>query len=289
MQVSRYDVLLCFELDGSADILLHILQLVRQGFHVLVYLLGGDFGANLGNFYVRVSQKAAQRFNGYAVRQKHGRGVRVACDMVGQTYLEAALSACIFEYLVAASVTRNGENMTVPSQPLVLLDDTLGNIQKADVRFGVGLLSSCDYPHVAVEECLQAVGGEVLHVRIRQIREHGKNEQVPYKLMGGVIHGCVHKRLYLRFGEVTPIHVFGRVDISGKEIKGQTPVVPRNGNDVLQYNHVTPHGIGAAFLLRVQNILEIVDECEVEFILRNIHCRHGIETPEYGCRPSDNG
>lgn len=106
------------------------------------------------------------------------RSTVVACDMVNQTYLEAALSAYIFEYLVAASVTRNGENMTVPSQPLVLLNDTLGNIQKADVRFGVGLLSSCDYPQVAVEECFQAVSGEVLHVRIRQTREHGKDEQV---------------------------------------------------------------------------------------------------------------
>ena len=55
-------------LNGSADILLHILQLVRQGFHVLAYLLGGDFGVNLGVFYVRVSQKAAHRFDGYAVR-----------------------------------------------------------------------------------------------------------------------------------------------------------------------------------------------------------------------------
>ena len=150
---------------------------MRQGFHVLAYLLGGDFGVNLGGFYVRVSQKAAHRFDGYAVRQKYGRGVRVTCNMVGQAYLEAALSAYLFEYLVAASVARNGENMTVPSQPLVFLYDTLGNVQKTDVRFGVGLLSSGDYPQVAVEECLQAVDGEVLHVRIRQTRETIENYQ----------------------------------------------------------------------------------------------------------------
>ena len=239
---------------------------MRQGFHVLAYLLGGDFGVNLGGFYVRVSQKAAHRFDGYAVRQKYGRGVRVACDMVGQAYLEAALSAYIFEYLVTTAVVRNGENMTVPCQPLVLLDDTLGNVQKADVRFGVGLLSSGDYPQVAVEECLQAVGGEVLHVRIRQTREHRKDEQVPYKLVGGVLHRCVHERLYLRLGEVAPIHAFGRVDISCKGVEGQTPVVPRYGNDVFQHNHVAPHGIGAAFLLRAQKILEVVDEREVEFL-----------------------
>ena len=79
--------------------------------------------------------------------------------MIGQAHLETALSAYLFEYLVAVSVTRNGENMTVPSQPLVFLYDTFGNVQKTDVRFGVGLLSSGDYPQVAVEECLQAVGG----------------------------------------------------------------------------------------------------------------------------------
>ena len=111
-----------------------------------------------------MSQKAAHRFDGYAVRQKYGRGVRVACNVIGQTHLEAALSAYIFEYFVTTAVTRNGENMTVPSQPLVFLYDTLGNVQKTDVRFGVGLLSSGDDPKIAVEECLQAVGGEVLHV-----------------------------------------------------------------------------------------------------------------------------
>ena len=137
---------------------------MRQGFHVLAYLLGGDFGVNLGGFYVRVSQKTAHRFDGYAVRQKYSRGVRVACNVIGQTHLEAALSAYIFEYFVTTAVTRNGENMTVPSQPLVFLYDTFGNVQKTDVRFGVGLLSSGDYPKIAVEECLQAVGGEVLHV-----------------------------------------------------------------------------------------------------------------------------
>ena len=44
------------------------------------------------------------------------------------------------------------------------------------------------------------------------------------------------------------------------------PVIPRNGNDVFQHNHVAPHGIGAAFLLRAQKILEVVDEREVEFL-----------------------
>ena len=239
---------------------------MRQGFHVLAYLLGGDFGVNLGGFYIRVPQKAAHGFDGHAVRQKYGRGVRVPCDMVGQTHLEAALSAYPFQYLVATAVARNGENMTVPCQSLVFLYDASGNVQQTDIRFGVGFLSSGDYPQIAVKECLQAVGGEVLHVRIRQTREHRKDEQVPYKFMGGVLHRCIHERLYLRLGEVAPVHAFGRVDIPCKGVERQTSVVPRNGNDVFQHNHVAPHGIGAAFLLRSEEILEVVDESKVEFL-----------------------
>ena len=181
---------------------------MRQGFHVLAYLLGGDFGVYLRGLDVRVPQQAAHGFDGYAVRQKYGRGVRVAGNMIGQAHLETALSAYLFEYLVATAVARNGENMTVPCKSLVFLDDTLGNVQKTDVRFGVGFLPSGDYPQVAVEECLQAVGGEVLHVRVRQTREHGKDEQVPYEFMVGVLHRCVHERLYLLLGKVAPIDAY---------------------------------------------------------------------------------
>ena len=80
-------MLFLIKLNSSADILLHIFQLVRQGFHVLAYLLGGDFGVNLGGLYVGMPQKAAHRFNGYTVRQKYGRGVRVACDMENTYHL----------------------------------------------------------------------------------------------------------------------------------------------------------------------------------------------------------
>ncbi len=84
--------------------------------------------------------------------------------------------------------------------------------------------------------------------------------------MGGVLHRCIHERLYLRLGEVAPVHAFGRVDIPCKGVERQTSVVPRNGNDMFQHNHVAPNGIGAAFLLRSEEILEVVDESKVEFL-----------------------
>lgn len=45
---------------------------------------------------------------------------------------------------------------------------------------------------------------------------------------------------------------------------------PGYQNDVLQHNHVAPHGIGAAFLHSAQEILEVVNEREVQLFERNI-------------------
>ena len=75
------------------------------------------------------------------MRQKHGRDVRVSRNMVGQPHLEATLFLYLFQYLVATAVARNREHTTVLCQTPILLDDTFGNVQQTDVRFGVGLLA----------------------------------------------------------------------------------------------------------------------------------------------------
>lgn len=40
----------------------------------------------------------------------------------------------------------------------------LGNIQQADIGFGISLLSSGDNPQIALKECLEIVGSQVLHI-----------------------------------------------------------------------------------------------------------------------------
>lgn len=54
-------------LDGVANTLLHILQLVRQSLHVFTNLLVRDFCVNLGSLYVGVTEKPADGFNRYTV------------------------------------------------------------------------------------------------------------------------------------------------------------------------------------------------------------------------------
>ena len=85
-----------------------------------------------------------------------------------------------------------------------------------------------------------------------------------------VLHQSVHERLYLLLGKIPPVHAFGRIDIPCKGIERQTTVIPRYRNDMLQHNHVAPHGIGAALLHRAQKILEVIDKCEAQLLERNI-------------------
>lgn len=68
------------------------------------------------------------------------------CHVIGQTHLETALPAYLFQYLVAGGIARHGENMPVPCHSLVLLYYPLRNVQQTDVRFGIRLLPSGDNP-----------------------------------------------------------------------------------------------------------------------------------------------
>ena len=77
-------------------------------------------------------------------------------------------------------------------------------------------------------------------------------------------HIGVHHCVYLLSRNIPSVHAFGRVDVPCKGIERQTTVIPRYGNNVFQHNHVAPNGIGAAFFLSTQEILEVVDEREVQ-------------------------
>ncbi len=143
--------------------------------------------------------------------------------MCAEPCLEATLSADFFQYLVAGGVARYGEYLVVPCQAPVLLYYLSGNIQQADIGFGIGLLSSGDNPQVAVKECLQVVGGQVLHIGICQTRENRKDEHIPHKFIVGVFHRYVHKRLYLRFGKIPPVHAFGELIYPAKGLNGRRP------------------------------------------------------------------
>jgi len=64
-----------------------------------------------------------------------------------------------FQFFVAGRIAWQGKYFIVFRHTLVLLYNLLGKIQQTDIRFGVGFLSSCDNPKVAVKESLQVVSG----------------------------------------------------------------------------------------------------------------------------------
>ena len=252
--------------DGIAYLLLHLFQLMGQDFHVAADLLVGYPGIYLGGFQIRMPQKTAYGLDGHTVREQHGGGVRMPGNMIGQPYLETALPAKFLQYGVASAVARYRKYMIVLGQPLVLLYDALGNVQQADVGLGVCLAPAGDDPEVAVEEGLEPVGRQRLHVRVCQSGEHREDEEVAYQFAGPAFHRGLHQRLYLTLRQVAPVNALGGVDVPGEGVEGKRTAVAGDGDDVLEPDHVTPYGIGAAFLLRTQEILEVVDEGQVEFL-----------------------
>ena len=252
--------------DGIAYLLLHLFQLMGQDFHVAADLLVGYPGIYLGGFQIRMPQKTAYGLDGHTVREQHGGGVRMPGHMIGQPYLETALPAKFLQYGVASAVARYRKYMVVLGQPLVLLYDAPGNVQQADVGLGVRLAPAGDDPEVAVEEGLEPVGRQRLHVRVCQSGEHREDEEVTYQFAGPAFHRGLHQRLYLTLRQVAPVNALGGVDVPGEGVEGKRTAVAGDGDDVLEPDHVTPYGIGAAFLLRTQKILEVVDEGQVEFL-----------------------
>ena len=273
--------------DGIAYFLLHLFQLMGQDFHVAADLLVGYPGIYLGGFQIRMPQKTAYGLDGHTVREQHGGGVRMPGNMIGQPYLETALPAKFLQYGVASAVARYRKYMVVLGQPLVLLYDAPGNVQQADVGLGVCLAPAGDDPEVAVEEGLEPVGRQRLHVRVCQSGEHGEDEEVAYQFAGPAFHRGLHQRLYLTLRQVAPVNALGGVDVPGEGVEGKRAAVAGDGDDVLEPDHVTPYGIGAAFLLRTQEILEVVDERQVEFlqgdVVTAVHFRDELaQMPVYG-------
>ena len=273
--------------DGIAYLLLHLFQLMGQDFHVAADLLVGYPGIYLGGFQIRMPQKTAYGLDGHTVREQHGGGVRMPGNMIGQPYLETALPAKFLQYGVASAVARYRKYMIVLGQPLVLLYDAPGNVQQADVGLGVRLAPAGDDPEVAVEEGLEPVGRQRLHVRVCQSGEHREDEEVTYQFAGPAFHRGLHQRLYLTLRQVAPVNALGGVDVPGEGVEGKRTAVAGDGDDVLEPDHVTPYGIGAAFLLRTQEILEVVDERQVEFlqgdVVTAVHFRDELaQMPVYG-------
>ena len=252
--------------DGIAYFLLHLFQLMGQDFHVAADLLVGYPGIYLGGFQIRMPQKTAYGLAGYTVREQHGGGVRMPGNMVGQPYLETALPTKFLQYDVASAAARYRKYMIVLGQPLVLLYDAPGNVQQADVGLGVRLPPAGDDPEVAVEEGLEPVSRQRLHVCVCQSGKHREDEEVTYQFAGPAFHRDLHQRLYLTLRQVAPVNALEGVDVPGEGIEGKCTAVAGDGDDVLEPDHVTPYGIGAAFLLRTQKILEVVDEGQVEFL-----------------------
>ena len=200
----------------------------------------------------------------------------VSCNVIGNTSLDTALLGYIFEFLIARTIARNFEDVVIPAHTLIFLDDAFWDIEQSNIGFCVGLLSSRDNPQIAIEECLQVVIGEVLDIRICQSRKHREDKEVSHKFVCLALHRSIHHPLYLITSEVASINAFGAVDISCKGVEWQLSRITGYGNDMFKHYHIAPNCIGATTLLGAEEILEVVDKCEIQLLQRNIRSAIGM-------------
>ena len=82
-----------------------------------------------------------------------------------------------------------------------------------------------DDPEVAVEEGLEPVGRQRLHVRVCQSGEHREDEEVTYQFAGPAFHRGLHQRLYLTLRQVAPVNALGELMYPAKGLKGSAPLL----------------------------------------------------------------
>ena len=157
-------------------------------------------------------------FNGYAVRQKYGRGVRVACDMVGQAYLKPHCLPISLSILLQLPLFGTG-TVTSPLPALCLLDDTLGT-SKGDLdsvlvfflRVIIHRLPSKE--HVCRRSAVRFFTSEYAKPVKTEKRTSAVSSWVAF-FIGAFMS------VYLRFGEVAPVR--GELIYPAKGLKGKRP------------------------------------------------------------------
>lgn len=157
---------------------LDLLDSLRELLHIAAYFFRRNFGVNLRRADAAVSQHLRQRFDRYVVRQADRRSVSMTAHMPRDVFLDTAFLCYDLYAFLAVCVTRNGQQIAFLGHILVLVDDMLGHIQQADIRFNARLLAVGVNPCMPIERGLQVRFGKVSHIRPAQSRKGTEDEQV---------------------------------------------------------------------------------------------------------------
>lgn len=89
------EFILCKAISGQDSLTyetFHLLDTLRQFFHIAAHFLRCDFGVDLRRADAAVSQHLRECFNRHVVRQAYGRRVGVAAHVPRDVFLDTALS-----------------------------------------------------------------------------------------------------------------------------------------------------------------------------------------------------
>ena len=102
---------------------------ICQCFHVGCDLIVNNLCVNLCCPNIAMSEHFRNRFDGNAIRERYGRGERVAREVKGQFFINAADRRDLFEIIVAFLVRGYGQHFASSKFPLVFLKNHQGNFQ----------------------------------------------------------------------------------------------------------------------------------------------------------------
>ena len=254
---------MCEAVFGGIDIG-HFVESFGQ--HIVRY-----FGVYLGRLDVRMSQHSTDHLDADALRQRVGRGERVAGHMIGYRLVDADLRSDLFQYSVAVGDVGHGQHEVRPRNfTLVTGDDALGNAAQFDFERRVGLLPPLDDPQIAVERTLNHLLRQPLDVGMGHPRKTREDEHVAHLAIALECEFMVHQRLQFGFDEVAAF--FGcllRVVI-GERIAGDHACVVRFRDDHLQWLGVDADARGRQAFLSAQIEVVVGDERFGQLFQRNI-------------------
>ncbi len=136
----------------------------------------------------------------YAQCQKHRRKCMpplMPSDVLG----DAAPFGDGTDSVKTSIIVRYKEYPAVFVQPAVLVYNTSGKVEQADVGFHSGLLTVDVYPLEVVEVGADVLFAEIAHILERQAGECTKQVEVTIKLLLGVLQLAVHQQADFLFCE----------------------------------------------------------------------------------------
>ena len=225
--------------------------------HVLADFFIGDLGVDLRGADAGVAQDAAQGFDGDPLG-KGECGEGVPGDVERDARGDAALASHLDQVVVAAVVARHLED-TRCVRVTAAVQDLFRNVEQKQVRGRMGLAAARHDPALSLEQGADIVPAQCLDVGVGQAREGRENEEVTDQALHLTFRPELQQPLKFLFRQIAALHLFEAVLVGSERIGTDRTGSARQGDDVLEGDHIDPDRIVLQARRGAEILLESID------------------------------